>query len=162
MIIAGDCRKELKSLEAGSVNCCVTSPPYWGLRDYIQGLTLHEDDKPIFSNSLFQPFDDSRFWYDSKTLFSNFRRDTRNEKFLKTTAKSFRKTFVTLASKAGCGEVFIQRYIGHTPSNMLQEHYQGITLDDLRREICLKMDRYMSVADGDCNIVGVSSLQSIE
>lgn len=30
----GDCLTVLPSLPAGSVNCCVTSPPYYGLRDY--------------------------------------------------------------------------------------------------------------------------------
>lgn len=30
----GDCLDILPTLEAGSVHCCVTSPPYWGLRDY--------------------------------------------------------------------------------------------------------------------------------
>lgn len=29
-----DCRKGLKLLDSNSVDCCVTSPPYWGLRDY--------------------------------------------------------------------------------------------------------------------------------
>jgi DNA modification methylase len=33
-ILTGDCRDILPTLEAGSVQCCVTSPPYWGLRDY--------------------------------------------------------------------------------------------------------------------------------
>jgi DNA modification methylase len=33
-ILIGDCLEVLKTLEDGSVNCCVTSPPYWGLRDY--------------------------------------------------------------------------------------------------------------------------------
>lgn len=33
-ILQGDCRETLKSLADGSVNCCVTSPPYFGLRDY--------------------------------------------------------------------------------------------------------------------------------
>lgn len=33
-IIIGDCLKVLPILEAGSVQVCVTSPPYWGLRDY--------------------------------------------------------------------------------------------------------------------------------
>lgn len=33
-IIEGDCRKTLLELEDESVHCCVTSPPYWGLRDY--------------------------------------------------------------------------------------------------------------------------------
>jgi hypothetical protein len=32
-IIIGDCR-ELRELPDASVNCCVTSPPYFGLRDY--------------------------------------------------------------------------------------------------------------------------------
>ena len=30
----GDVRSILPTLPAGSVRCCVTSPPYWGLRDY--------------------------------------------------------------------------------------------------------------------------------
>ena len=33
-IYHGDCREVLRSLPDGSVNCCVTSPPYFGLRDY--------------------------------------------------------------------------------------------------------------------------------
>jgi DNA modification methylase len=33
-ILTGDCRAVLPTLEPGSVQCCVTSPPYWGLRDY--------------------------------------------------------------------------------------------------------------------------------
>jgi DNA modification methylase len=33
-IYVGDCRKVLPTLPADSVDCVVTSPPYWGLRDY--------------------------------------------------------------------------------------------------------------------------------
>ena len=33
-IIKGDCLQSLKKLEDQSINTCVTSPPYWGLRDY--------------------------------------------------------------------------------------------------------------------------------
>lgn len=33
-ILAGDCREVLPTLPEGSVHCVVTSPPYWGLRDY--------------------------------------------------------------------------------------------------------------------------------
>jgi DNA modification methylase len=33
-ILTGDCRAILASLPAESVHCVVTSPPYWGLRDY--------------------------------------------------------------------------------------------------------------------------------
>jgi DNA modification methylase len=33
-IIAGDCIAGMRTLPDASVHCCVTSPPYWGLRDY--------------------------------------------------------------------------------------------------------------------------------
>jgi DNA modification methylase len=33
-ILEGDCREVLRTLPAESVHCCVTSPPYYGLRDY--------------------------------------------------------------------------------------------------------------------------------
>lgn len=33
-ILHGDVRAMLATLPEGSVQCCVTSPPYWGLRDY--------------------------------------------------------------------------------------------------------------------------------
>lgn len=33
-VIIGDCREALQSLPSESVNCIVTSPPYFGLRDY--------------------------------------------------------------------------------------------------------------------------------
>ena len=33
-IYAGDCMESLKKLEDQSINTCITSPPYWGLRDY--------------------------------------------------------------------------------------------------------------------------------
>lgn len=33
-LLQGDCRDLLRDLPGGSVHCCVTSPPYYGLRDY--------------------------------------------------------------------------------------------------------------------------------
>jgi site-specific DNA-methyltransferase (adenine-specific)/site-specific DNA-methyltransferase (cytosine-N4-specific) len=33
-VFNGDCAKVLPELEANLIQCCVTSPPYWGLRDY--------------------------------------------------------------------------------------------------------------------------------
>lgn len=33
-ILIGDVRERLAALPADSFDCCVTSPPYWGLRDY--------------------------------------------------------------------------------------------------------------------------------
>lgn len=34
MIYQGNCLEVLKGIPPQSVNCCITSPPYWGLRDY--------------------------------------------------------------------------------------------------------------------------------
>ena len=34
MIIVGDCLEQMAHIESQSVQTCVTSPPYWGLRDY--------------------------------------------------------------------------------------------------------------------------------
>jgi len=34
MVLIGDATEQLKTLPDGSVHCCVTSPPYYGLRDY--------------------------------------------------------------------------------------------------------------------------------
>ena len=34
MIIQGDALTRLKELDSESVDCCITSPPYWALRDY--------------------------------------------------------------------------------------------------------------------------------
>ena len=33
-LLQGDCRQVLATLPEASVQCCITSPPYWGLRDY--------------------------------------------------------------------------------------------------------------------------------
>ena len=33
-IIQGDALEVLKTLPGESVDCVITSPPYWGLRDY--------------------------------------------------------------------------------------------------------------------------------
>jgi len=44
--IVGDNRDVLPTLESGSVQCCVTSPPYWGLRDYGMGAQLGLESTP--------------------------------------------------------------------------------------------------------------------
>ena len=43
-LLQGDCTKVLATLPAASIQCCVTSPPYWGLRDY--GTAKWEDGDP--------------------------------------------------------------------------------------------------------------------
>ena len=44
-ILQGNCLDVLKTMDEQSVNCCVTSPPYWGLRDYGTAEWVGGDDK---------------------------------------------------------------------------------------------------------------------
>lgn len=46
MIIPGDCRETLKTLPAESVQTCVTSPPYFGLRDYGHAAQIGLEETP--------------------------------------------------------------------------------------------------------------------
>lgn len=44
--LLGDCRETLKTLAAGSVQCVVTSPPYYGLRDYGHDEQIGQEQTP--------------------------------------------------------------------------------------------------------------------
>lgn len=44
-IICGDALEALKKIPSGSVNCCVCSPPFWGLRDYGVEPVIWDGDK---------------------------------------------------------------------------------------------------------------------
>lgn len=46
MIITGDCRETLKTMPADSVQTCVTSPPYFGLRDYGNAAQIGLEETP--------------------------------------------------------------------------------------------------------------------
>lgn len=52
MILIGDVREQLRTLPDESVNCVVTSPPYWGLRDYGQEgqIGLEKEPEEYISN----------------------------------------------------------------------------------------------------------------
>lgn len=44
-VIVGDARKELLFIEDNTFQCCITSPPYWGLRDYDYQDQIGAEDK---------------------------------------------------------------------------------------------------------------------
>ena len=46
-ILEGDNREILPTLDAESIQCCITSPPYWGLRDYDHEVQIGAEDSPI-------------------------------------------------------------------------------------------------------------------
>lgn len=46
LIYNGDCREVLRGIPDSTINCCVTSPPYWGLRDYGADLQIGLEENP--------------------------------------------------------------------------------------------------------------------
>lgn len=71
-IIIGDVREEIRKLPTGSVHCVVTSPPYWGLRDYgVSGQIGLEDTPQQFVDEMVALFrevrrvlrDDGTLWF---------------------------------------------------------------------------------------------------
>lgn len=73
MIITGDAREVLKTLPDQSVHCCVTSPPYWGLRDYgVDGQLGLEETPEEYVDNLVQVFCEvRRVLRDDGTLWLN-------------------------------------------------------------------------------------------
>ena len=68
-----DCLKGLKQLHDKSINCCVTSPPYWGLRDYgVEGQLGLEDTPEEYVENLVAIFREvKRVLRDDGTLWLN-------------------------------------------------------------------------------------------
>jgi site-specific DNA-methyltransferase (adenine-specific) len=61
MILLGDANRVLARLPAGACRCIVTSPPYWGLRDYgIAGQIGLEETLPQYISRLVGVFRDVR------------------------------------------------------------------------------------------------------
>jgi len=69
--LQGDCRKVLPTLPERSVHCCVTSPPYYGLRDYgAEGQIGLEDTPKKYVENMVEVFrlvrkvlrDDGTLW----------------------------------------------------------------------------------------------------
>jgi DNA modification methylase len=72
-VIEGDCREVMRGLAAESVDCCVTSPPYFGLRDYgVAGQVGQEQSPAEFVAALVDVFRDvRRVLRDSGSLWLN-------------------------------------------------------------------------------------------
>lgn len=57
----GDCLEVLKTLPDNFVDCCVTSPPYWGLRDYgVDGQLGLEKTPEEYTQNMVQVFEQVR------------------------------------------------------------------------------------------------------
>jgi DNA modification methylase len=72
-LLIGDCRDRLRELDAESVHTCVTSPPYFGLRDYgVDGQIGLEDTPDAFVAQMVEVFREvRRVLRDDGTLWLN-------------------------------------------------------------------------------------------
>lgn len=72
-ILLGDCLSQLKTLVDGSINCCVTSPPYYGLRDYGMDEQIGLEETPeLYIQKLVEVFREvRRVLRDDGTLWVN-------------------------------------------------------------------------------------------
>ena len=72
-ILQGNCLDKLKELPDQSINTCITSPPYWGLRDYGEYKQLGMEDTPEeFVENLVQVFREvKRVLRDDGTVWLN-------------------------------------------------------------------------------------------
>ena len=81
-MLLGDCLEQMKTLPDQSVNCCVTSPPYFGLRDYgMDGQIGLEDTPEAFVARLVEVFrevkrvlrDDGTLWLNLGDSYASYR-----------------------------------------------------------------------------------------
>jgi DNA modification methylase len=72
-ILIGDCREQMRTLADGSVQTCVTSPPYFGLRDYgVEGQLGLEPSPGDFVAAMVEVFREvRRVLADDGTLWLN-------------------------------------------------------------------------------------------
>jgi DNA modification methylase len=92
-ILQGDCIESLKKIEDGSINTCITSPPYWGLRDYNgESKQLGMEDTPEeFTENLVKVFreikrvlrDDGTAWLNLGDSYSSGGRTTTTNQSLR-------------------------------------------------------------------------------
>src|SRR5258708_3308896 len=87
-IICGDVRDELQKLPGNSVQCVVTSPPYWGVRDYgVAGQIGAEPVLQDYVETLVKVFrevrrvlrPDGTFWLNIANTYSSGGRTWRDE-----------------------------------------------------------------------------------
>jgi site-specific DNA-methyltransferase (adenine-specific) len=86
-ILQGDCIEMMRTLPDNSVNCCVTSPPYFGLRDYgCDGQIGMEETPDAFIAQLVSVFrevkrvlkDDGTLWVNIGDSYFNKQNSNRN------------------------------------------------------------------------------------
>lgn len=79
LFLVGDSLEYLKSFPADSIDCIITSPPYWGQRDYANGGIGLEDEPEDFINNLLEIINELQrvlkptgsFWFNIGDTYNN-------------------------------------------------------------------------------------------
>jgi DNA modification methylase len=110
-IFTGDCRDVLTTLPSGSVHCCVTSPPYFGLRDYgVEGQIGLEPTPEAFVDEMVAVFrevrrvlrDDGTLWLNlGDSTYSGNGKPTQPD--LKSPNRNFRRRIYHWLDRPGSG-----------------------------------------------------------
>jgi DNA modification methylase len=101
-IIEGDCLATLRTLPDGAAQCCVTSPPYYGLRDYgMEGQIGLEDSPDDYVAQLVAVFREvRRVLRDDGTLWLNL-----GDSYAGNSASGFRPGNKGASNRNGVGSV---------------------------------------------------------
>ena len=87
-LLTGDVRDSLRTLPTGTARTCVTSPPYWGLRDYgVDGQLGLESTPEAYVAAMVDVFrevrrvlaDDGTLWLNLGDTYNNFRVSTNGQ-----------------------------------------------------------------------------------
>lgn len=117
-IITGDCRDVLKTLDEKSINTCVTSPPYFGLRDYGHDGQIGLEETPQeYVDQLVLVFrevwrvlrDDGTVWLNLGDSYASFR----DGKCVPNTIDENQKTMPTKGAKNRSAKTFAGSVVKH-------------------------------------------------
>lgn len=112
MILQGDCLAMLQTLEAESVQTCVTSPPYWGLRDYgVEGQIGLEPTPDAYVQKMVAVFQEVRrvlkadgtLWLNLGDTYNSGGGTTGGGKHAFSREPNYRQTIDSLKPKDLCG-----------------------------------------------------------
>jgi DNA modification methylase len=137
-ILIGDCREQLRTLPDASAHCCVTSPPYFGLRDYgVDGQMGLEPTPDEFVAGMVEVFrevrrvlrDDGTLWLNIGDSYSSGGRGSydADDKEANGTSRPPRKRgsqldagFHEAARQAGSvGRAWVKPPLGYKPKDLL-------------------------------------------
>ena len=108
-ILQGDSLEVLKTLPSESINCCVTSPPYWALRDYgVEGQLGLEPNFNDYINKLCDIFDEvKRVLRKDGTLWVNIGDTYSSTRWTNSSGTSF-------MSKNNSNNIYGEKFIKNT------------------------------------------------